>query len=59
MKGMNMSNFDKVDQAFDRINAKLDLILELVTAQKDEDWKRVGEVCKKLDELKKAPALFD
>jgi c-di-GMP-related signal transduction protein len=54
-----MSNFDKVDKAFDRINTKLDLILELVTAQKDEDWKRVGEVCKKLDELKKIPVLSD
>lgn len=48
-----MSQWKEVNESFDRINNKLDLILELVTAQKAEDWKRVGEVCKKLDALKK------
>lgn len=48
-----MDPWKEVNDSFDRINVKLDLILELVTAQKAEDWKRVGEVCKKLDALKK------
>ena len=48
-----MSQWKEVNESFDRINDKLDLILELVTAQKAEDWKRVDEVCKKLDALKK------
>lgn len=48
-----MDHWKEANESFDRINAKLDLILELVNAQKAEDWKRVDEVCKKLDSLKK------
>ena len=52
-----MKNFKDVNDALDRMNDKLDLILELVKAQKAEDWKRVDEVCKKLDAWKKEPVL--
>jgi hypothetical protein len=52
-----MSQWKEVNESFDRINDKLDLILELVTAQKAEDWKRVDEVCKKLDAMKKVAVM--
>lgn len=52
-----MDSWKEVNDSFDRINNKLDLILELVNAQKAEDWKRVGEVCEKLDNLKKVPLM--
>lgn len=48
-----MKNFRDVNVALDRVNDKLDLILELVQAKNAHDWKQVDEVCKKLDELKK------
>jgi hypothetical protein len=48
-----MSNWKEAIESMDRINDKLDLILELVNAKNDEDWKRVDEVCKKLDAMKK------
>lgn len=54
-----MKNFQDVDRALDRMNEKLDLILELVTAQKEQDWKRVNEVCKKLDIQKRVKVLSD
>lgn len=54
-----MQNFREVNRALDRMNDKLDLILELVQAQKAEDWARVKQVCEKLDKLKKEPVLVD
>jgi hypothetical protein len=52
-----MDAWKEVDASLDRINHKLDLILELVNAKKNEDWKRVDEVCKKLDAMKKIPVM--
>ena len=54
-----MKNFQDVNRALDRVNDNLDLILELVTAQKEQDWKRVDEICKKLDAQKKVKVLSD
>ena len=48
-----MDHWKESIASMDRINAKLDLILELVKAKKAHDWKKVDEVRKKLDELKK------
>ena len=45
---------DSISELMNRINNKLDLLIELIHAQNDEDWKRVDEVCKKLDLMKKA-----
>ena len=55
-KGNIMSNWNEAIESIDRINNKLDLILELVSAQKANDSKRVDEVCKKLDALKRIVA---
>ena len=51
-----MSNWNEAIESIDRINNKLDLILELVNAQKANDSKRVDEVCKQLDALKRIVA---
>ncbi len=48
-----MDPWKEANASMDRINTKLDLILELVNAQKAKDWKQVAEVSKKLDALKK------
>jgi c-di-GMP-related signal transduction protein len=48
-----MDYWKEVNESMDRINNKLDLILELVNAKKAEDWNRVDEVCKKLDAMKR------
>lgn len=48
-----MDHWKESNASMDRINAKLDLILELVNAKKAHDWKKFDEICKKLDELKK------
>jgi hypothetical protein len=55
-KGNIMSNWNEAIESIDRINNKLDLILELVNAQKANDSKRVDEVCKQLDALKRIVA---
>ncbi len=52
-----MSNWKEASASMDRINTKLDLILDLVNAQKAQDWKQVDEVCKKLDALKKVAVI--
>jgi hypothetical protein len=54
-----MSDFKPILDAFDRVNCKLDLILELVKAQKEEDWAKVNDVCKRLDEWKRTPDPLD
>lgn len=57
MERRKMSNWKEANASMDRINAKLDLILELVNARKAQDWKHVDEVCKKLDALKKVAVM--
>lgn len=52
-----MSNWNEAIESLDRINNKLDLILELINAQKANDSARVNEVCKQLDALKRIVAV--
>ena len=52
-----MSDWKETIDTIDRINDKLDLILELVHARNSKDWKQVDEVCKKLDDLKKVKVI--
>ena len=51
-KEMTMSTyFQETIQICDRIEGKLDLLLELIDAQNKGDKKLEAEICKKLDEL--------
>ena len=52
-----MSGWKEANESIDRINDKLDLILELVNAKNSKDWKHVDEVSKKLDALKKVKVM--
>jgi hypothetical protein len=42
-----MNSWKEANETINRINDKLDLILELVNAKKDEDHKRIDEIHKK------------
>ena len=44
-------HFRETMQIFDRIDKKLDLMIDLVDAQNKGDKKLEAEICKKLDEL--------
>jgi len=52
-----MDAWKEVNEYMDRINSKLDLLLELVHAKNSGDSERVDEVCMKLDSLKKIPVV--
>lgn len=43
--------FEETMVIMEKIENKLDLMLELVQAKKDENWKLVDEIVKKLDAI--------
>jgi uncharacterized protein Yka (UPF0111/DUF47 family) len=45
-------HFEEIQEIAEKIERKLDLMLELIEAKNSQDWNRVEEISKQLDEIR-------